>query len=95
MRGMADTDKKDEIDDVKKPKPDPELFQKAAVSLGVKSNEALVFEDSLNGLRAAKTAGRSVGVIPNPVTRHSNFQGATLQLESLGEHSLSELLSRL
>jgi len=83
------------LDDVKKPKPDPELFLKAAESLGVKPKEALVFEDSLNGLRAAKTAGMSCVVIPNPVTRHLNFQEASIRLESLEEHSLTELLSRL
>jgi putative hydrolase of the HAD superfamily len=83
------------LDDVKKPKPDPELFLKAAESLGVKPNEALVFEDSLNGLRAAKTAGMFCVVIPNQVTRHLNLQEASLQLESLGDQSLSEILFRL
>lgn len=44
-------------DDVSHGKPDPEGFLRAARELGVKPDEALVFEDSRAGLLAAQAAG--------------------------------------
>ena len=50
-------------DDVRAGKPDPEAFLRAARVLGADATEAVVFEDSSAGLRAAKAAGmRSVFV---------------------------------
>ena len=43
--------------DLKASKPHPEIFEKAAVASGFKSNECLVIEDSTNGIQAAKSAG--------------------------------------
>lgn len=42
---------------VKNSKPDPEIFIKAADTLGLNTDECLVIEDSTNGLKAAKAAG--------------------------------------
>lgn len=42
---------------VRKAKPDPEVFLKAAQLLGVDPAEALVIEDAAAGLRAAKAGG--------------------------------------
>lgn len=42
---------------VKKPKPAPDTFLKAASELGVLPEECIVIEDSLNGMKAAKNAG--------------------------------------
>ena len=39
-------------EDVEKVKPDPALYRVAIEELGIKPSEAVVFEDSLNGLRA-------------------------------------------
>ncbi|HUO79429.1 MAG TPA: HAD family phosphatase [Steroidobacteraceae bacterium] len=44
-------------DDVRRGKPDPEGFLRAARALGVGPHEALVFEDSRAGLEAARAAG--------------------------------------
>lgn len=44
-------------DDITHSKPNPEAFLKAAKKLKVPPNECLVFEDSLHGIAAAKTAG--------------------------------------
>ncbi|HSQ52857.1 MAG TPA: HAD family phosphatase [Acidobacteriota bacterium] len=44
-------------DDVGKPKPNPEVFLVAAAKLGVKKKDCVVVEDSVFGVRAAKTAG--------------------------------------
>ncbi|MBF6593893.1 MAG: HAD family hydrolase [Thermaceae bacterium] len=78
-------------DDVERTKPDPALFLRAAEGLGVKLNQAIVLEDSLNGIKAAKAAGIFVVVIPNPLTRHLDLSEADLILSSLKEITLEEL----
>ena len=50
-------------------KPDPELFLTVLADLGARPREAVVFEDSPNGIRAAKAAGLLCVAVPNPVTR--------------------------
>ncbi len=55
-------------DDVKKGKPDPEPYLLAAEKLGVSSEECLVLEDSVNGVKAARTAGMNVIAIATPFT---------------------------
>ena len=40
-----------------RPKPDPEVFQIAMRDLGVSPGDCWIIEDSVNGLRAAKSAG--------------------------------------
>lgn len=43
-------------DEVKRAKPDPEIFLKAAKKIDVPPEECYVFEDSFNGIRAAHAA---------------------------------------
>ena len=43
-------------EDLKKGKPSPEIFLKAATALRVKPEECVVFEDSVAGVKAAKNA---------------------------------------
>ena len=43
--------------DLRKPKPEPDIFLKTAEELGVLPEECIVIEDSLNGMKAAKNAG--------------------------------------
>lgn len=51
-------------EDVKKHKPDPEVYLKSAANLGVAPEQCLVFEDSFSGVSAALNAGmRVVGVL--------------------------------
>lgn len=45
------------FDDVGRAKPEPDLFLEAARRLGVTAEQCLVFEDSLQGIEAAKRAG--------------------------------------
>jgi len=45
------------IDDVARGKPDPLPYRTALERLGITADEALVFEDSPSGMRAAKAAG--------------------------------------
>ncbi len=44
-------------DDVKKGKPEPEIFLKACSKMNIPPSEALVFEDSIAGIEAARRAG--------------------------------------
>jgi putative hydrolase of the HAD superfamily len=73
-------------------KPHPDLFLKALDSLGVNADEAIVFEDSPNGVNAARAAGIFVVRIPNPVTALLKSDGANLTLESLAQIPLGEML---
>lgn len=80
---------------VKRVKPDPELYLAALEALGVQGEEAVAFEDSLNGFTAAKAAGLRTVVIPNEVTKQMSFPGADLQLQSMADMTLDELLAAL
>jgi HAD superfamily hydrolase (TIGR01509 family) len=74
-------------DDVEKVKPDPALYLQALTELQVAAHEAIAFEDSLNGLRAARAAGIFTVVVPNAMTRHLTLDEADLLLDSLEEFS--------
>jgi HAD superfamily hydrolase (TIGR01509 family) len=73
-------------------KPHPDLFLKALDALGVDADEAIVFEDSPNGVNAARAAGIFVVSIPNPITTLLKTEGANLTLDSLARISLQDLL---
>jgi putative hydrolase of the HAD superfamily len=79
------------VDDTGRVKPDPSLFLHAADRLGVAPHEAVVFEDSLNGLIAARAANIRCVVAPGPMTRHLDFSGAFRRVASLAEVTLREL----
>jgi beta-phosphoglucomutase len=50
-------------DDVKRSKPDPEVFLKAASRLGIAPEKCVVFEDAPKGIEAAARAGmKAVGI---------------------------------
>jgi putative hydrolase of the HAD superfamily len=84
-------------DDVAKVKPDPALYRQAAAALGVRPEEAFAIEDSRNGLLGAKAAGLKAVVVPNPATRHMDFQtaGVDLMLRSLSDRTLQEIVEEL
>lgn len=79
-------------DDVKKVKPDPELYQSVLDELGLRPDEAIALEDSPNGITAAQAAGIFCVVVPNPLTRQLPTGAADLTLESLADLPLQELL---
>lgn len=82
-------------DDVTRVKPAPDLFLLAAGRLGVEPARSVVFEDTPNGIAAARAAGMRAVAVPGPLTRALVFPPADLTLESLAECTLRELGVRL
>jgi HAD superfamily hydrolase (TIGR01509 family) len=81
-------------DEVKRAKPDPEIFLKAAEMLGLKPNECVVIEDAKMGIIAAKNAGMKVISIPDDLTKHQDHSIADLKLDSISDLSI-EILAKL
>ena len=80
--------------DPRRAKPQPTLYLEALEAISVDADEAIAFEDSPNGVRAAKAAGLFCVAIPNPATETLALDGADLVLDSLEDMSLSDLLER-
>jgi len=77
-------------------KPAPTLYREALELLGVAPGEAIAFEDSPNGARAARAAGIFVVGIPNAVTAGLDLhRDVDLVLDSLADLPPAELLARL
>ena len=49
--------------DVKKPKPDPEIYNKAIGRLQLKPDEVMIIEDNDHGIKAAKATGANVMIV--------------------------------
>lgn len=88
-------------DEVKHPKPDPEIYLTAAKKLGVTPQEVLVFEDSLWGAKSACRANMDVIVIwnrkimkieyPDKVKEFMNsFEGIADKLDYTAEEYLKK-----
>jgi putative hydrolase of the HAD superfamily len=73
-------------------KPNPDIFLKALEQLDVPNDEAVVFEDSINGVLAARRAEIFVVAVPNPLTAKMGVAG-DLTVSSLAELSFQELSS--
>lgn len=76
-------------------KPSPLLYLEALDALGLAPEEAVAFEDSLNGVRAAKAAGIFTVAVPNAVTAGLALDEADLVVESLAHLPLEDLLARV
>lgn len=79
--------------DIKKGKPDPEIYLKTATAIQFPPEKCIVFEDSLPGVESAKQAGcKVVGV----TTTHSRdeFLGTDLVIDNF-EHINVRVLERL
>ena len=81
--------------EVEQVKPDPALFLLALHKLEVQPHEAIVFEDSPNGAKAALAAGIGCVVIPNSVTKHLEFPSGVVRLESLAGVTLADIARRM
>jgi HAD superfamily hydrolase (TIGR01509 family) len=79
-------------DDVKKTKPDPEGYLKAATMSGSEISDCLIFEDSLTGMNAAIASGAYLIGVPHLVTiEESNRVRVIKSLEQLSYSKLKDL----
>ena len=70
-------------EDTKNHKPSPEPYLQVLRLLKVRASEAVAFEDSPNGIKAAKAAGIFCIAVPNEVTRQLKIQEADIIVNSL------------
>ena len=82
-------------DVVEHKKPAPDIYLLAMERSGVGPEQCLVFEDSRNGVEAAKSAGMNVVATVNDYTRNEDLSGADIIVTCLGdpEGEKAELLS--
>lgn len=71
--------------DRERAKPRPTLYLAALDRLGVGATEALAFEDSPNGVAAAKAAGLVCVAVPNEITCTLDLSAADLIVPSLAD----------
>ena len=74
---------------VKKAKPDPEVFLKAAEMLGINPGNCVVFEDAVAGVQAAINAGMMCIGIGSPKI----LTDAHIVIHGLNEMNLTKLLT--
>ena len=73
-------------------KPNPDLFVKALEAVDAAADEAIVFEDSPNGVQAARAAGIYTVSVPNPVTAMLETNGANMTINSLADITLKTIM---
>ena len=78
-------------EDVRKPKPDPEIYLLAAERFELPPEELLVVEDSANGVRSAVAAGTNVIAFATPFTAKSLHEAKVVEHERI-LHEPDELL---
>ena len=62
------------VETVSHSKPDPEIFLKTAEQLETKPQACVVFEDSIFGVKAAKSAGMGASQLPQAFTMRKNLR---------------------
>ena len=80
-------------DEVVHKKPDPELYLDVLKEFGIPGTQAIVLEDSPNGVRAAQAAGIFCVAIPNVVTGQLPLDHADLRLVSMADMPLEKLIA--
>jgi len=80
-------------EDVKRTKPFPDLYLAVLDDLRVEPTEAIAFEDSAHGVRAAKAAGLMCVAVPNPITRHLDLSLADTRIEGFEGLDAQEILA--
>ena len=76
-------------EDVQRVKPEPDLYLLALSKLDLTPAEAVVFEDSPNGILAANAAGITCIAVPNEITRTMDISHADVIFNSFTEISLA------
>lgn len=78
-------------EEVKRSKPDPEIFLTAAKKMNVTPSDCIVIEDATNGVKAAKAAGMKCIGLKNTDTGKQDLSEADLIIENFNELSLDTL----
>ena len=72
-------------------KPAPDIYLAALKELEVPAGNAVAFEDSMNGIAAARDAGVYCIAVPNTMTAGMDLSRANRRVDSLAQVSLAEL----
>lgn len=72
-------------------KPNPQVYMKVLADMGLRAADCLAFEDSANGLRAARAAGLATVITPNSFTAHHDFTGALRVVPDLSQVNVARL----
>lgn len=72
-------------DSVAQMKPAPDAYLYALRSLGLRAEQCVAFEDSVNGVRAARRARLDTIVTVNGYTRDNDFDDTLLVVDQLGD----------
>ena len=83
------------IEQVKRGKPAPEIFLKAAKRIRVKPSECIVFEDSLSGIEAASRAGMPCVALSTTMKARELSGRAALVIRNYRSKKLKKLLAVL
>ncbi|MBP2098662.1 HAD family hydrolase [Enterococcus rivorum] len=67
-------------ENVRRAKPDPEIFQVALARLGTSAEKTLILEDSYHGVTAAHTAGIPVIMVPDLLEPTKDMEEKTLNI---------------
>lgn len=78
-------------DSVANKKPAPDIYQRALQGLRLPAKSCMAFEDSVNGLRAARAAGLFTVVAPTRWNVGQDFDAAQLLLNTLAQTDLAAL----
>lgn len=70
-------------DDVRASKPAPDCYLLALERLGLQAADCLAIEDTQHGLQAARAAGIRCLVLPTPMSRQHDFDGAEAVLDGM------------
>ena len=82
------------FEDTESHKPEPAPYRAVLDELGVAPHEAVAFEDSPNGVTAARAAGVFCVAVPNAVTCRLPLDHADHRVASLAEEPLEQILGR-
>ena len=81
-------------EDVAALKPHPEAYTRALAQLGLPAEACLAFEDSENGVMAARAAGLRTIVTPGLYTSGGDFSGAEMIVADLAAFELRQFLTK-
>lgn len=82
-------------EDAPRPKPHPDLYQQALEQLHLLPEEGIAFEDSPNGITAARAAGIFCVAVPNAISSQFPIDHADVRLASLADMPLEALLAHV